>query len=188
MARPREPINLQLAKGRVHMSAEDIEQRRSEELPCYADNIQMPRYLNKAQQARFTEISNELIRLGIFGNLDVDTLGRYLVAQTLWERYAKLIRTLPKKSAARKRELLDKLAGEGKKIPDAYADAALLTDEELSLEVTLILTRLMDKFYQQAEASASKLGLNITSRCRLVIPKPQEAPRPNKFDRFVKRA
>ena len=45
------------------------------------------------------------------------------------------------------------------------------------------LTILQDRYFKQCRMAASDLGLTITSRCRLVIPKPPE-PKKNKFDKF----
>lgn len=42
---------------------------------------------------------------------------------------------------------------------------------------------LQDKYAKQCRMLASDLGLTITSRCRLVIPKAPE-PKKNKFDKF----
>ena len=45
--------------------------------------------------------------------------------------------------------------------------------------------RIQDKYFKQCRLSASDLGLTISSRCRLVIPKPEETlQRENKFARF----
>ena len=48
--------------------------------------------------------------------------------------------------------------------------------------------KIQERFFKQARASASDLGLTISSRCKLVVPdtgKPEE--KPNKFRRFEKR-
>ena len=42
------------------------------------------------------------------------------------------------------------------------------------------VSRLQDRYFKQCRMSASDLGLSITSRCKLVIPKPPE-PKKNKF-------
>ena len=47
---------------------------------------------------------------------------------------------------------------------------------------------LQDKYFAQCEATARALGLNITSRCKLVIPQEPPVPKSNKFDRFKKTA
>jgi len=48
--------------------------------------------------------------------------------------------------------------------------------------------KIQDKYFKQCRLSASDLGLTISSRCRLVIPKPEEVPQhENKFARFTKK-
>ena len=41
-----------------------------------------------------------------------------------------------------------------------------------------------DKAYKQCRASANDLGLTISSRCKLVMPKSKEIPKKNKFKKF----
>ena len=40
---------------------------------------------------------------------------------------------------------------------------------------------LQDKYFKQCRAVGNDLGLSITSRCKLVVPKPEETPKENKF-------
>jgi len=44
---------------------------------------------------------------------------------------------------------------------------------------------LKSKAFSQCQSCASALGLNISSRCKLVVPKKEE-PKANKFDKFGK--
>ena len=46
------------------------------------------------------------------------------------------------------------------------------------------LVNVQDKFFKQCRASASDMGLTITSRCRLVVPKAKDEPIENKFLKF----
>lgn len=46
------------------------------------------------------------------------------------------------------------------------------------------LAALQDKAFKQCRAGASDLGLTISSRCRLVVPKTEEEPKENKFAKF----
>lgn len=47
------------------------------------------------------------------------------------------------------------------------------------------LATLQDKAFKQCRAGASDLGLTISSRCRLVVPKTNEPPPVNKFAQFA---
>ena len=44
---------------------------------------------------------------------------------------------------------------------------------------------LQDKAFKQCRAAAGDLGLTITARCRLVVPKGEDKPKHNKFDVFA---
>ena len=46
------------------------------------------------------------------------------------------------------------------------------------------LMTMQDKAFKQTRAAASDLGLTIASRCKLVMPKAEEAPKVNKFSKF----
>ncbi len=48
------------------------------------------------------------------------------------------------------------------------------------------LLKIQEKLYKQARSSASDLGLTISSRCKLVVPKqPKEDKPKNKFSKFM---
>lgn len=47
------------------------------------------------------------------------------------------------------------------------------------------ISNMLDKAFKQCRQSANDLGLTISSRCRLVVPKVEEAPE-NKFLKFAK--
>lgn len=175
MANPRQPIDLITYKGRKHLTAAEIAERRSSEIDAPADNIAPPKYLNKKQKAEFASLVDELAPLGILANIDAGELARYVVAHSLYGKYAKLMDQLPKKKAKRMRREAEE---RGEPI------AADITDEELALELEQELSVLLARYFDQCEKTARALGLNITSRCRLIIPKAPEPPKENKFTRF----
>lgn len=49
----------------------------------------------------------------------------------------------------------------------------------------IALSKLQERYFKQARASASDLGLSITSRCKLVVPKKVEEQKVNKFSKFM---
>lgn len=187
MPNPREPINILLAKGRKHLTQEEIQRRMATEPTAPADDIQPPEYLSKKQREEFSALAEELQRIKIIGNVDAGELARYVVAHGFYARYTKLLRTLPKKKRARLRELRAKLAAEEGR---AVAAGEEIDDEDvaLALELERSLALLQDKYFTQCEATARALGLNITSRCKLVIPQEPPVPKSNKFERFRKQA
>lgn len=53
-----------------------------------------------------------------------------------------------------------------------------------NLSALAFYTQLQDKYAKQCHTFANALGLTITSRCKLVIPIVEDAPKTNKFDKF----
>lgn len=169
MARPREPIDLIMHKGKSHKTKEEIERRKENEVKAYDDDIRPPKFLTgKAQKERFEYIAGELCRIGIMSNLDCDEVGRYIVAQKEWEKYGRLVDMM-------RRKLSDAVRSGNNTLTGFYTDC-------LSKYETL-----RTKAFQQCHTCAASLGLTITSRCRLVIPKTEEV-RENKFRIFGKEA
>lgn len=46
-------------------------------------------------------------------------------------------------------------------------------------------TKIHDRYFKLCRASASDLGLTISSRCKLVVPQTEDKPKANKFERFA---
>lgn len=158
MAGQRQPINLLEARGKKHLTKNEIEQRKQSEITAASDAVIPPDYLSKAQAVKFDKIASELLRIDIMSNLDCDALARYIQSEDKYLRYDKLVnQTLAKAGSFEK-----------------------------ALDVVVVLEKfenLRDKSLKQCRAAASDLGLTISSRCKLVVPKPQEKPE-NKFSKF----
>ena len=160
MARNKEPVDLILAKGKSHhLTKKVIEERRESEVKAAKDNIKPPSYLNRSQKTKFKKIASELIELDIMSNLDCDALARYLIALDI---YISLSRKLQEND----------LEGIDIKDEKKLAEAVEKLDE---------VSKIQDRYFKQCRMAASDLGLTITSRCRLVVPKAPE-PKKNKFD------
>lgn len=166
MAGPRRPMALNLIAGGKHWTKGEIEERTSSELQPVTDGIAAPSYLTAKQKKQFNTIAEQLQRLGIMGETDNDALARYVTAQELYERAVKDIRAVQKQR------------------PKAE-------DGQVSLDATVawadmlgVLDKRVDRYAKQAQTAAAALGLTITSRCKLVVPKAAEEPKVNKFARF----
>lgn len=106
MARPRQPIDLIVAKGNKHLTKKEIEERKSSEVKPITDDISPPPYLStKKQKEEFNKIANQLMKLRILGETDVDTLARYILSRDLYVNLTKQIR---KKKILEDPILLDK--------------------------------------------------------------------------------
>ena len=152
MAGARQPIELVLANGKKHLTKDEINERlRSEVKPC-TDDIVAPFYLTAAEKKRFDKLAEQLQKIKIMGETDVETLARYVTAQSLYEQAVKDLRKAQKERPK-----------------DADASELIRWAELLDK-----LDKRQDRYFKQAQTAASALGLTITSRCKLVVPEPQD--------------
>ncbi len=93
MSGQRQPIELVIAKGNKHLTKAEIEERRKSELKPLTDDISPPAYLTKKQKVEFNKISDQLQRLKVMSETDVDTLARYVVANTFYINAVKKLRS-----------------------------------------------------------------------------------------------
>ena len=91
MARPRQPIDLVVAKGKKHLTKAEIEERKKSEIKVEFTDIQAPSYLPKNLTEEFDEIAFMLKTIGIMTELDVDLLARYLLSKQQYLYYTNQI-------------------------------------------------------------------------------------------------
>ena len=169
MARPREPIELVIAKGKKNLTKAEISERRATEVQPCLDGIEPPAYLTAAQKKRFVKLATQLQKIKIMGETDCETLSRYITAQTQYEKATKALRGMkPPKPTG-----------------DDEADMILMADYYKNEEM---VAKLQDRYFKQAHTSATALGLTISSRCKLEVPVKEEEPKVNKFSKFGKAA
>lgn len=104
MAGQRQPIELVIAKGNKHLTKTEIETRRKSEIGPLDGEIAPPAYLSKKQKVEFVKIAGQLKALKILGETDVDALGRYVVANTM---YIDAVKKLRRKEIREDPELFD---------------------------------------------------------------------------------
>jgi len=159
----KQPINLVIAKGKKHLTKEEIEERQKKEIKVNFTNVKPPEYLTDEQKKEFEKISNILLVTGIMTELDEDCLAHYLVANTNYIYYTKELNKLNEQLLkARKTEKAKEYMG----------------------KIDLYLTY-QDRALKQCRACANDLGLSISSRCKLVMPPTKEQPKENKFAKFI---
>lgn len=150
VGRKREPINLLVLKGKKHLSKEEIETRKEQEIKAPSDKVDAPGYMPKELKLEFRRIAGELKKIELIANLDVDTLARFILAREQYNRTMDTLRGI-----------------------DPYEDILLYNK---TLQANNIL-------FQQCRACAADLGLSITSRCRLLVPKQKDkTPEESAFD------
>ena len=161
MAGARKPIKLNLAVGGKHWTKDEIKERLSSEVQPVTDGIAAPSYLTAKQKKQFNIIADQLQRIGIMGETDNDTLARYIIAHELYEQAVKDLRQIQKERP--------------KGDPIGLASWA---------KVLEMLDKRQDRYFKQAQTAAAALGLTISSRCKLAVPKSAEPPKKNKFAKF----
>ena len=166
MAGARQPIELVIAKGKKNLTKAEIAERRASEVAPCPDDLSAPSYLTAAEKKRFNKLAEQLKKIKIIGETDTDTLARYVTAQGLYEQAVRDLRKLQK---AR---------------PKDNDPATLLGWAEMLDK----LDKRQDRYFKQAQTAASALGLTISSRCKLVAPVKEEAPKENKFAKFGRAA
>ena len=166
--KPREPINLILAKGKKHLSKSEIEERKNTEINIENyKNVKPPTYLSKSQKEEFIQISEKLVNLGIMSELDEDCLARYLISKDNYLKFTKLLDTALKNKMSKKNQ------------------KDIEIQKILSNEIECNLIN-QDRAFKQCRQCAMDLGLTISSRCKLVVPNiTPKTPKENKFSKFL---
>ena len=152
------PLSVIQGRGKSHhLTKDDIKKRQQQEntIKGFTDNIEPPKYLSVVQKREFTKIANELVRLGIFSNLDVDALARYIDSK---DQYIKLIKIL-------------------RKIKPTMVEEIEGREYVVANEAYTKLMRSKNLLINECRSAANDLGLSITSRLKLVIPKTEEKPK-----------
>ena len=93
MAGQRLPLEVVQARGAKHLTKAEIQERQEREIKPIMDNIIAPAYLTKKQKDEFYKIADQLKKLKILGETDVDALGRYITANDFYINAVKKMRT-----------------------------------------------------------------------------------------------
>ena len=116
------------------------------------DDIEPPSFLPKSFHKEFYEISDKLKAIGIMTELDTVCLAQYLIAKQNYISYTAMLLKVIKRNAS--------------------PDKQYLTEDEV-VENTKI-QMLQDRALRQCQSCARDLGLTITSRCKIAVPKPPD--------------
>ena len=104
MGRNKQPVALVVAKGKTHLTKEDIKKRMSEEVQPVNADVVPPSYLSKNQKEEFEEIARQLKALNVLNETDADAVARYVLSREL---YINLTKQLNKKGVMDDPHLLD---------------------------------------------------------------------------------
>lgn len=182
MARPRQPIDLIVAKGKKNLTKAEIEERRATEVTPCADDLTAPSYLTAKQKKHFDKLAAQLVKIKIMGETDVETLARYVTAQALYEEATKELRAVVRSRPKCPVEVEE----DGENLSEDDARKLLIHQERMKIWYLSqdVLAKLQDRYFKQAQTAAAALGLTISSRCKLIAPVKDEEPKQNKFAKF----
>lgn len=93
MAGQRIPLEVIQARGAKHLTKAEIKERQEREIKPITDNIIAPDFLTKKQTEEFYRIAEQLKKLKIMGETDVDALGRYIIARDFYVNAVKKMRS-----------------------------------------------------------------------------------------------
>lgn len=166
MAGARQPIELVIAKGKKHLTKDEIEQRKASEVAPCLDDITAPVYLTSKQKKHFDKLAGQLKKIKIMGETDVDTLARYVVAETQYQEAVKELRKLAKERPQ-------------------HDEEGFYAHMETWSALVDIADKRQERYFKQASTLARDLGLTISSRCKLQVPVQETPDKPvNKFAKF----
>lgn len=94
----RQPIELVQAKGAKHLTKAEIKERQASEIKPITDDITAPDYLTKKQKDTFYKIADQLKKLKIMGETDVDALARYITANDFYINAVRKMRSVEVKN------------------------------------------------------------------------------------------
>ena len=129
MAGQRLPLAVLEGRGKKHLTKEERQARESQEIKPITDDIIAPDYLTKKQKEEFYIISEQLEKLKIMGETDVDALARYIVAR---EFYINAVKKMRAREVKDDPFLFDKWA----KIQERYFKQCRSSANDLGLSIS----------------------------------------------------
>ena len=162
MSGTRQPTDLVVANGRKHLTRAEEEERRAQEVkaPC-PKTAKPPKWLPQALGKEFRRIGKQLIALGIYSELDADTLGRYLMAHNHW-----LAAT---QQANKYIQLVDaEQADAWGKLQERYFKQAMKCATELGLTISSRCRLVMPEQAAAEESGEDEFSRRLAERRRMV--------------------
>ena len=178
MAGQKQPIDLVVMKGKKHLTKAEIEARKNSEVTAPNDKVKPPAYLTADLKKKFRKLAKELLEIKLIANVDCDALARLLIAQEQYLEITEQIRETPL--------MLDVPVYETQKNPNTGKDerVQVVTKQVVNGERERLMI-IQDRCMKQCRQGASDLGMTVSSRCRLAVPKPKDEKPENKFAKYA---
>ena len=178
MAGQRQPISLVEMKGKKHLTKAEIKARKNSEVVAPNDKVKPPSYLTQDQKKRFRKLAKELLEIKLIANVDCDALARLLIAQEQYIEITEQIRNTPLMEDVPVYETREN-PDTGEKERVQVGTRQVVNGERERLMI------IQDRCMKQCRQGASDFGMTVSSRCRLVVPKPQQQKPENKFAKYA---
>lgn len=168
-------VNLSVVDGKKgkHWTKEEVESRKSSEIKLpKPKTLTPPAWLSDDSKKLFRKYAKQLLDLpsGVVSTLDVGTLARYCDCELSYAE-ASIHKSDWLMVARRRMESIcqsDAVAvseSDTQRVKQAYEEAKAQVD---------FWSAQMVKFEKIARSCATEMGMTISSRCRLIVPKSQE--------------
>ena len=178
MAGQRQPTDLVVMNGRKHLTKAEIEARKNAEVIAPNDKVKPPAYLTQEQKKKFRKLSKELLEIKLIANVDCDALARLLIAQDQFIEVTQKIAETPLMVEVRVYEtVLNEETGAKERIQVGTKE--VVNEERDRLMI------IQDRCMKQCRQGAGDFGMTVSSRCRLVVPKPPAQKPENKFAKYA---
>lgn len=178
MAGQRQPTDLVVMKGKKHLTKKEIEKRKNSEVIAPNDKVKPPAYLTSDLKKKFRKLAKELLEIKLIANIDCDALARLLIAQEQFIEITKQIRETPLMLDIPVYETqVNPNTGEEKRVQVGTRQVVNGERERLMI--------IQDRCMKQCRQGSADFGMTVSSRCRLVVPKPQSEVPENKFAKYA---
>lgn len=178
MAGQRQPINLVAVKGKKHLTKAEIEERKNTEVVAPCDKVRPPSYLTADQKKKFRKVAKELLAIDLIANIDCDALARLVIAQDQYLEITEQIRNTSLMVDVPVYEVqINPDTGEKERVQTGTMQVVNSERERLMI--------IQDRCMKQCRQGAADFGLTVSSRCRLIVPKPQTQGPGNKFAKYA---
>lgn len=130
-------------------------------------NITAPSKLTSSQKRQFYDIAFMLAHFGLT-QLDEDMLASYVIAREHFYEYSDKLQNLKKIDPVKKWDVIKNFEDEDVQ--------ELLTKiiEKIKLDDEMALSKQQDLYFKQMKSVAAELGLSISARGKLFIPKSED--------------
>ena len=130
-------------------------------------NIEAPSELKGRQKNKFYDLAYILLHFGLT-QLDEDVLARYIIARDFYFYYVNELQNLKKITPSAKWKSIENVEDED------LQELLIKIVEKMKLDDEASLSKQQDLYFKQMRACAADLGLSISDRGKLIIPKQED--------------